>query len=131
MPAWGSSVLAATPIWQNTCQATCAMMPMPSSRAEEIRCVEGDGNALHNEGTEQHDQCDGADKAQFLAHDGKDKVVFGVGQPLVLLQTPLPMPTPNRPPVEMAQTLWRVCHRRTGGIGGGQPPQTPPRRSDA
>ena len=90
-------------------------------RAEEIRCVEGDGNALHNEGTEQHDQCDGADKAQFLAHDGEDKVVLGVGQPLVLLHAVADAHAEQTAGGDGVDALAGLP-QHTGGIGRGQAP---------
>ncbi len=96
-------------------------MPMPSSEPKKSGGVEGDGNALHNEGTEQHDQCDGADKAQFLAHDGEDKVVLGVGQPLVLLHAVADAHAEQTAGGDGVDALAGLP-QHTGGIGGGQAP---------
>ena len=66
-------------------------------------------------------QCDGADKAQFLAHDGEDKVVLGVGQPLVLLHAVADAHAEQTAGGDGVDALAGLP-QHTGGIGGGQAP---------
>ena len=55
--------------------------------AVQIRGAQRNADPLHQKRRKESDQRQRTDKAQFLPDHGKDKVVFGIRQPLVLLDT--------------------------------------------
>ena len=54
-------------------------------RAVQVGRAQGDHNAHDQQHRKRTDEDNTAEEAQLLTDDAEDKVVFGVGQPLVLL----------------------------------------------
>ena len=109
MPVEGS-VLVTTAMFSMACRGDLQRQTHHDERAEAVRRVCRDTEAAVRKRGEEQNHAHRAEESKLLAENGEDVIVLRLGQEAMLLVCFFPMPSPQKPPDEMANSDCAGCH---------------------